>query len=56
MLEAIFQEDTFWRILSTETVLQYTTSGNILRTLGLASAMLSIYAFVPYIRDTSTLR
>jgi hypothetical protein len=52
LLEAIFQEDTFWRILSTETVLQYTTSGNILRTLGLASAMLSIYALVPYIRDT----
>ena len=52
LLEAIFQEDTIWRIIGGEAVLNSVTTQNVLRTLGLASALLSVYAFAPYIRDT----
>ncbi|MEL6807028.1 MAG: hypothetical protein AAFO97_04535 [Pseudomonadota bacterium] len=52
MLEAIFQEDTIWRIIGGEAVLNSVTTQSVLRTLGLASALLSVYAFAPYIRDT----
>lgn len=51
MLEAIFQEDTVWRVIGAEVILKSAQDDGVMRTLGIASALLATYAFVPYVRD-----
>jgi hypothetical protein len=51
LLEAIFQEDTLWRVIGTEVILESAQDDGVVRTLGIASALLATYAFVPYVRD-----
>lgn len=52
MLEAIFQSSHSWLVHNSAALLQIAQTVNVLALLGLTSALLSAFAFVPYIRDT----